>query len=136
MSFNLNQKCPSKDTSSQNLLRGLVGSKPDFRKKTVPVVHGLKNWISWPKTSIPTVKFGDLKGAGVRAKVRENINEKYILSIKIISDCFSFLRHPLFLRIVIKTKSFLVSMLKSSILVPDSNPAWKIIPKTLLREQF
>ena len=31
-----------------------------------------------PKTSIPIVKFGDLKGAGPRAKVRENIKEKYV----------------------------------------------------------
>ena len=33
-------------------------------------------------------------------------------------------------------KSFPFSMLKSSILMPDSNPAWKIIQKSLLREQF
>ena len=54
-------------------------SKPNCRKKkTVPVVHGLKNRVSCPKTSIPIsntiVKFGDLKGAGTRAKVRENVN--------------------------------------------------------------
>jgi len=55
-------------------LRRGGGSKPNFWKKTAPVVHGLKNLASWPKTSIPIVKFGDLKGAGTRAKVRENVN--------------------------------------------------------------
>ena len=32
-------------------------SKPDFRKKAAPVVHGLKNRVSQSKTSVPKVKF-------------------------------------------------------------------------------
>ena len=87
-----------------------------------------------------TLNWVETKKADRSRKNRWNDSKRvyafYILSIKIISDCFSFLRHPLFLRIVIKTKSFLVSMLKSSILMPDSNPAWKFIPKNLLREPF
>ena len=61
-----------------SILRGGVGQNQTFGKKTAPVVHGLKNRVSWPKTSTPIVKFGDLKGAGPRAKVRENIKEKYV----------------------------------------------------------
>ena len=59
-------------------IKGGMGQNPTFEKKTAPVVHGLKNRVSWPKTSIPIVKFGDLKGAGPRAKVRENIKEKFV----------------------------------------------------------
>ena len=47
------------------------------------------------KTEIATTALGNLKK-----------KLEYILSIKIISDCFSFLRHPLFLSIVIKKKVF------------------------------
>ena len=44
-------------------------------RKSLP--RGSPTLVSWPKTSFPVVKIGDLKGAGVRAKVRENIDKKY-----------------------------------------------------------
>ena len=55
-----------------------VGNKSTFENFLSTVVHRLGNHLSQPKSYVPIVKIRFLLCAGERAKVRENVNKKYV----------------------------------------------------------